>query len=104
MAASSSHTNDISTDIPVEDVYAEFLNKGTIVPPRILIDADGTSRPNLAYNRWTLIDQNLAAAICSKITVGILSYVLNLDTCRYLEHSGMSTASYKLFQIHIAQE
>ncbi|KAL0915712.1 hypothetical protein M5K25_013164 [Dendrobium thyrsiflorum] len=59
--------------------YAAFLDKSTPVPPRLILNTTGISRPNMAYSRWMLVDHNLIAAICSTSTTGILPYIFHLD-------------------------
>lgn len=44
-------------------------------------DGLGNFIPNLNYNTWMLINQNLVVALYSTISSLLLSYVLNLDSC-----------------------
>ncbi|PKU85370.1 Retrovirus-related Pol polyprotein from transposon TNT 1-94 [Dendrobium catenatum] len=60
--------------------FSHFLDSSIVPPATHLPPQNGTSRPNPAYNQWSLTDQNLAAAICSTISTSILPYVLNLES------------------------
>ncbi|KAI0501098.1 hypothetical protein KFK09_019316 [Dendrobium nobile] len=61
--------------------FANFLDNAVQKPSRLLQYTDGSSELNPAYTHWILVDQNLAAALCSTISSSILPYVLHLDRC-----------------------
>lgn len=58
-----------------------FLDGTTSKPPKQIITDSNNVAPNTNYNTWTLIDQNLAAALYSIISSALLQYELNLKSC-----------------------
>ncbi|KAI0530816.1 hypothetical protein KFK09_000364 [Dendrobium nobile] len=60
--------------------FADFIDATISPPPRLQQTSNGQTITNPSYTEWVLIDQNLAAALCSTITLAILPFVLNLDS------------------------
>ncbi|KAL0908526.1 hypothetical protein M5K25_023022 [Dendrobium thyrsiflorum] len=61
--------------------FEGFLTGSIPSPPRFLFSVSGLPSPNPAFAQWTLIDQNLTAALYSIISPSLLPYILNLTTC-----------------------
>ncbi|KAI0510566.1 hypothetical protein KFK09_011171 [Dendrobium nobile] len=49
-------------------------------PSSLSSSSDSSSTLNPKSSQWTLMDQNLAAAICSTISTSILPYIVNLES------------------------
>ncbi|KAI0493150.1 hypothetical protein KFK09_027426 [Dendrobium nobile] len=60
--------------------FLPYIQTSTPIPDRLKIQPDGTTATNPKYSEWVLIDQNLAADICSTVSPAILPYVINLTT------------------------
>ncbi|PKU70162.1 Retrovirus-related Pol polyprotein from transposon TNT 1-94 [Dendrobium catenatum] len=60
--------------------FSEFLEQSASPPTRFVDLPEGRQEINPKYREWVLVDQNLAAAICSTISPAILPYVINLDS------------------------
>ncbi|PKU70959.1 Retrovirus-related Pol polyprotein from transposon TNT 1-94 [Dendrobium catenatum] len=60
--------------------FYNFIDPDFIPPDRFQQTNDGSSVINPKHTEWVLIDQNLAAALCSTISTAILPYVLHLES------------------------
>ncbi|KAL0918373.1 hypothetical protein M5K25_010377 [Dendrobium thyrsiflorum] len=60
--------------------FYDFLLPSASPPTQYLTLSDGAQEPNPKYHEWVLVDQNLAAAVCSTISPAILPYVIHLDS------------------------
>ncbi|XP_020697569.1 uncharacterized protein LOC110110428 [Dendrobium catenatum] len=60
--------------------FSSFLLPSASPPPRFTDLSDGSQKPNLKYQEWCLVDQNLAAALCSTISPVLLPYVIHLES------------------------
>ncbi|KAL0928120.1 hypothetical protein M5K25_002361 [Dendrobium thyrsiflorum] len=61
--------------------FEGFLNGSSVYPPRSINIDSGQLIPNPDYTNWTLLDQNLAAALYSVVSSTILPYVLSVEQC-----------------------
>ncbi|PKU84686.1 Retrovirus-related Pol polyprotein from transposon TNT 1-94 [Dendrobium catenatum] len=61
--------------------FEGYLDGSTPKPAKNIVSESRQITPNPQYLTWTLIDQNLAAALYSIISPSLLPYILNLDTC-----------------------
>ncbi|PKU69447.1 Retrovirus-related Pol polyprotein from transposon TNT 1-94 [Dendrobium catenatum] len=61
--------------------FMPFLSSTTDPPEKYTKTTEGNTVINSQYIRWNLIDQNLAAALCSTISAAVLPYVIHLESC-----------------------
>ncbi|KAI0491389.1 hypothetical protein KFK09_025649 [Dendrobium nobile] len=61
--------------------FMSFLSPTTDPPKKYTRTTEGNNVKNSQYAKWNLIDQNLAAALCSTILAAVLPYVIYLESC-----------------------
>ncbi|PKU80787.1 Retrovirus-related Pol polyprotein from transposon TNT 1-94 [Dendrobium catenatum] len=83
--------------------FDKFLDSTIPPPDPVIHPADGSNANNNAGSKWILIDQNLAAALCSTISPSVLPHVSNLATTAeiwsVLEHRFQATNRSKVIQL-----
>ncbi|XP_028548626.1 uncharacterized protein LOC110093684 [Dendrobium catenatum] len=60
--------------------FASYLSSSTSPPATHKTLQDGSKELNPRHQEWVLVDQNLAAALCSTVSPAILSYVIHLNS------------------------
>ncbi|KAI0519437.1 hypothetical protein KFK09_006885 [Dendrobium nobile] len=67
--------------------FASFLSPSPSPPPTHKIHQDGSKEPNQKYQEWILVDQNLAAALCSIVSPAIIPYIIHLVSTSTIWHT-----------------
>lgn len=62
--------------------FEDYLDKSTLKPLNQRINNKVKIIPDLQYNSWMLSYQNLVTVFYSTMSSALLSYVLNLDSCK----------------------
>ncbi|KAI0527324.1 hypothetical protein KFK09_002923 [Dendrobium nobile] len=60
--------------------FEKFLDPTISSPDQLIHPLDGSDTSNNTSQKWILIDQNLAAALCSTISPSVLPHIINLAT------------------------
>ncbi|KAL0904327.1 hypothetical protein M5K25_026419 [Dendrobium thyrsiflorum] len=74
-------TKHPSSNGAIANGFEGHQNSSSPPPTRLLLQPGNTTTLNPVYTQWLVVDQNLAAAICSTISAAILTYVLHLERC-----------------------
>ncbi|XP_020697788.1 uncharacterized protein LOC110110577 [Dendrobium catenatum] len=64
----------------IEKIFRANRFEKFLEPSLFSSSSDSSSTPNSQSSQWILMDQNLAAALCSTISTSILPYVVNLES------------------------
>ncbi|KAI0519466.1 hypothetical protein KFK09_006914 [Dendrobium nobile] len=83
--------------------FSSFLLPSASPPASHNLLSDGSKESNPKYQEWVLVDQNLAAALCSTLTPAILPYVIHLvsasDIWNTLERRLQSSNRSRVIQL-----